>query len=101
MVPDVAGVCHGEGPKISAKLIGPMDQLVHHHRTGHKRDRLDCVLGYSVLMMSSDSTKRDRLLLEIDILQEFCRTEWLIISVIPSNHNSYSSSELLKGMFAE
>ena len=79
VIPDVDRVLEGKGPQCLVELVRPVEQLMHHEAQPPAGDGLNGSFTNSVLKVSSSSTKRDRLILELEILQDLFRTKWVII----------------------
>ena len=90
---------HRESPQVRVTLFGPMKEHVHHHCTCPVHNRLDGSFCCAILMVGTDSTVRDRLVEQIEVVLELFRSKRVIICVKVFEYNIMSFCELLEFMF--
>jgi hypothetical protein len=69
-------------PQSVTVFIRPVEQLVHHHSAGPEHNGFDNPLGRAILMVSSNSTVGDGLTLHLEVVKEFLRLVWMVISAV-------------------
>jgi hypothetical protein len=100
VVPEVNSMIHGEGPQSGIELSRPMNELMHHHGTGPSRDSLEATLGNSILVMGTDTTEGQLLVIQFDVGIEFLGSKWMVVAVVSFDLDSVQSSFFLKLMLA-
>ena len=98
-IPDVGRMFKCERPQLWIELLRPMDQLVHHHRTGPVGIGLQGTFGYSILEVSSDSTESEGLVLSFAVSDKGWFTKGVIVGSIGLHFDTKLAHEGFKLMF--
>ena len=91
-----ASMLHRKSPIVSSKFSWPVHQLMHHHCSSPACYGFDGPFGHPVGMVSSNSTKGNRLLLEIEVLHKLSSSKWMIIGMITLDPYAVISSKVFK-----
>ena len=91
---------HGKRPEISLELCWPMDQQMHEESTGPSGHCFYVAFCHSVLMMGTNTTEGDPLILECHVVQHVLSSKWMVISMEVLELDSIVRGELLELMLA-
>ena len=99
VIPNVCCMLEGERPQGGITLVRPVEELMHHHRAGPVRYSLYCTFGKTILMVCSDSTVRNSLIVHLKIFLEFLGSEGVVVGTKVLESDTIEGGKTLEAMF--